>query len=167
MSSERRLIKDLLIWPWVIAIRDNLEAFAETWKFSKKKGYKWYLLFVHVFQTINLVYFFWRRQDEIDVCSSGLEPDVGSRGRERGRDRREKCRDSENGRSSRRPSTASLHTQVRWNLSTIKCKPEYKIQSLLLSVYPIKEFRKSKWKAQTFKAEGASSSWTPANTGEQ
>ncbi|XP_035493339.2 TRIO and F-actin-binding protein-like [Scophthalmus maximus] len=59
----------------------------------------------------------YRHQDEIDVCSSGLEPDVGSRGRERGRDRREKCRDSENGRSSRRPSTASLHTQSSENQS--------------------------------------------------
>lgn len=45
--------------------------------------------------------------------SSRLESDERGRIRERGRDRREKCRDSENGRSSRRRSAASLHTQVR------------------------------------------------------
>ncbi|XP_034739390.1 serine/arginine repetitive matrix protein 5-like [Etheostoma cragini] len=53
----------------------------------------------------------YRYQDEINVYSSRLESDERGRGRERGRDRREKCRDSENGRSSRRQSTASLHSQ--------------------------------------------------------
>ncbi|XP_034450445.1 myosin phosphatase Rho-interacting protein-like isoform X1 [Hippoglossus hippoglossus] len=53
----------------------------------------------------------YRDRDETDVYSSRLEPDERGRVRERGRDRREKCRDSENGRSSRRPSAASLHTQ--------------------------------------------------------
>ncbi|XP_049424547.1 myosin phosphatase Rho-interacting protein-like [Epinephelus fuscoguttatus] len=52
----------------------------------------------------------YRHQDEIDIYSR-LESDERGRGRERGRDRREKCRDSENGRSSRRQSAASLHTQ--------------------------------------------------------
>ncbi|XP_038569853.1 TRIO and F-actin-binding protein-like [Micropterus salmoides] len=52
-----------------------------------------------------------RHQDEIDIYSSRLESDERGRGRERGRDRREKCRDSENGRSSRRQSTTSVHTQ--------------------------------------------------------
>lgn len=55
----------------------------------------------------------WRYQDEVDTYSSRIESDERGRGRERGRDRREKCRDSENGRSSRRQSTSSLHTQVR------------------------------------------------------
>lgn len=55
----------------------------------------------------------WRYQDEIDIYSSRLESDERGRGRERGRDRREKCRDSENGRSSRRQSAASLHSQVQ------------------------------------------------------
>lgn len=54
----------------------------------------------------------WRYQEEIDIYSSRLESDERGRGRERGRDRREKFRDSENGRSSRRQSTTSLHTQV-------------------------------------------------------
>ncbi|XP_058495554.1 TRIO and F-actin-binding protein-like [Solea solea] len=58
-----------------------------------------------------------RDQDEIDVYSSRLEPDERGRVRERGRDRREKCRDSENGRSSRRQSTASVHTQSLDNQS--------------------------------------------------
>ncbi|XP_032391479.1 serine/arginine repetitive matrix protein 5 [Etheostoma spectabile] len=53
----------------------------------------------------------YRYQDETDIYSSRLESDERGRGRERGRDRREKCRDSENGRSSRRQSTASLHSQ--------------------------------------------------------
>uniref|UniRef100_I3KNM3 PH domain-containing protein n=1 Tax=Oreochromis niloticus TaxID=8128 RepID=I3KNM3_ORENI len=57
----------------------------------------------------------YRYQDEIDrssqFYSSRPESDERGRGRERGRDRREKCRDSENGRSSRRRSAASLHTQ--------------------------------------------------------
>ncbi|XP_029299332.1 TRIO and F-actin-binding protein-like [Cottoperca gobio] len=52
-----------------------------------------------------------RCQDEIDIYSSRLESDERGRGRERGRDRREKCRDSENGRSSRRHSVTSLHSQ--------------------------------------------------------
>ncbi|XP_044045033.1 myosin phosphatase Rho-interacting protein-like [Siniperca chuatsi] len=59
----------------------------------------------------------YRYQDEIDIYSSRLESDERGRGRERGRDRREKCRDSENGRSSRRQSTASLHTQSSDNQS--------------------------------------------------
>ncbi|XP_051241612.1 serine/arginine repetitive matrix protein 5-like [Dicentrarchus labrax] len=54
----------------------------------------------------------YRYQDEIDIYSSRLESDERGRGRERGRDRREKCRDSENGRSSRRQSSASVHTQI-------------------------------------------------------
>ncbi|XP_034544680.1 myosin phosphatase Rho-interacting protein-like [Notolabrus celidotus] len=53
----------------------------------------------------------YRYQDETDIYGSRFESDERGRGRERGRDRREKCRDSENGRSSRRPSTAPLHTQ--------------------------------------------------------
>ncbi|XP_042287665.1 myosin phosphatase Rho-interacting protein-like isoform X1 [Thunnus maccoyii] len=58
-----------------------------------------------------------RYQEEIDIYSSRLESDERGRGRERGRDRREKCRDSESGRSSRRQSTASLHTQSSDNQS--------------------------------------------------
>lgn len=54
-----------------------------------------------------------RHQDEVKY-STRLEPDERGRGRERGRDRREKCRDSESGRSSRRQSAASLHAHVRW-----------------------------------------------------
>ncbi|XP_028307906.1 TRIO and F-actin-binding protein-like isoform X2 [Gouania willdenowi] len=53
----------------------------------------------------------YRYQDETDISSSRFEPDERGRGRERGRDRREKCRDSENGRTSRRHSVASLHKQ--------------------------------------------------------
>ncbi|XP_070777221.1 myosin phosphatase Rho-interacting protein-like [Enoplosus armatus] len=59
----------------------------------------------------------YRYQEEIDIYSSRLESDDRGRGRERGRDRREKCRDSENGRSSRRQSAASLHTQSSDNQS--------------------------------------------------
>ncbi|XP_056228911.1 uncharacterized protein LOC130167019 [Seriola aureovittata] len=59
----------------------------------------------------------YRHQDELDTYSSRLEPDERGRGRERGRDRREKCRDSENGRSSRRQSAASLHAQSSDNQS--------------------------------------------------
>uniref|UniRef100_UPI0037E7401C serine/arginine repetitive matrix protein 1-like n=1 Tax=Semicossyphus pulcher TaxID=241346 RepID=UPI0037E7401C len=56
-------------------------------------------------------------QDQTDIYGSRFESDERGRGRERGRDRREKCRDSENGRSSRRQSTASLHTQSSDNQS--------------------------------------------------
>ncbi|KAK2816926.1 hypothetical protein Q5P01_025117 [Channa striata] len=49
----------------------------------------------------------YRYEDEIDVYGLRLEPDERGRGRERGRDRREKC---QNGRSSRKQSAASLHT---------------------------------------------------------
>ncbi|XP_068452519.1 TRIO and F-actin-binding protein-like [Clinocottus analis] len=59
----------------------------------------------------------YRYQDEIDSYSSRLESDERGRVRERGRDRREKCRDSDNGRSSRRQSVASLHSQSSDNLS--------------------------------------------------
>ncbi|XP_037620659.1 TRIO and F-actin-binding protein-like [Sebastes umbrosus] len=59
----------------------------------------------------------YRCQDEIDIYSSRLESDERGRGRERGRDRREKCRDSENGRLSRRQSVASLHSQSSDNQS--------------------------------------------------
>nr|XP_046267802.1 myosin phosphatase Rho-interacting protein-like [Scatophagus argus] len=59
----------------------------------------------------------YRYQDEIDIYSSRLESDDRGRGRERGRDRREKCRDSENGRSSRRQSASSLHIQSADNQS--------------------------------------------------
>ncbi|XP_008275845.1 uncharacterized protein LOC103354298 [Stegastes partitus] len=58
-----------------------------------------------------------RYQDETDIYSSRLEPDDRGRHRERGRDRREKCRDSENGRLSRRQSTSSLHAQTSANQS--------------------------------------------------
>ncbi|XP_041840232.1 TRIO and F-actin-binding protein-like isoform X2 [Melanotaenia boesemani] len=54
----------------------------------------------------------YRYQDQTDTHSSRLESEERGRGRERGRDRREKSRDSEFGRSSRRQSTASLHTQA-------------------------------------------------------
>nr|XP_020452751.1 uncharacterized protein LOC109958446 [Monopterus albus] len=50
-------------------------------------------------------------QDEINIYSSRPEPDERGKVRERGRDRREKHRNSENGRLSRRQSTTSLHTQ--------------------------------------------------------
>lgn len=59
------------------------------------------------------VFIFWRYQDETDMYSSRIEPDERRRGRERGRDRREKCRDLETGRLSQRQSAISLHTQVR------------------------------------------------------
>nr|XP_010791084.1 PREDICTED: serine/arginine repetitive matrix protein 2-like [Notothenia coriiceps] len=52
-----------------------------------------------------------RSQDEMDTYSSTLESDERGRVRERGRDRREKCRDSENGRSSQRQSVPSTHSQ--------------------------------------------------------
>ncbi|KAK5899449.1 hypothetical protein CesoFtcFv8_008929 [Champsocephalus esox] len=52
-----------------------------------------------------------RSQDEMDTYNSTLESDERGRVRERGRDRREKCRDSENGRSSRRQSVPSTHSQ--------------------------------------------------------
>ncbi|CAJ1053496.1 myosin phosphatase Rho-interacting protein-like [Xyrichtys novacula] len=55
------------------------------------------------------------RLDETDIYGSRFEQDERGRGRERGRDRREKCRDSENGRSSRRQSTASPKIQVCYN----------------------------------------------------
>ncbi|XP_029950246.1 myosin phosphatase Rho-interacting protein-like [Salarias fasciatus] len=58
-----------------------------------------------------------RYQDKADTHSSRFEPDERGRGRERGRDRREKCRDFENGWSSRRHSAASLHTQSSDNQS--------------------------------------------------
>ncbi|XP_074520916.1 uncharacterized protein LOC141786091 [Halichoeres trimaculatus] len=54
----------------------------------------------------------YRYQDETDFYSLKFESDQRGRGRERGRDRREKHRDSENGRSSRGPSTAPSHTQT-------------------------------------------------------
>uniref|UniRef100_A0A096LWH3 Uncharacterized protein n=2 Tax=Poecilia formosa TaxID=48698 RepID=A0A096LWH3_POEFO len=53
----------------------------------------------------------YRYQDETDMHSSRIEPDERRRGRERGRDRREKCRDLETGRLSQRQSATSLHTQ--------------------------------------------------------
>lgn len=85
-----------------------LEPFAEVCKSSLSK----HISSFHFLYTLTLRY-----QDEIDrssqFYSSRLESDERGRGRERGRDRREKCRDSENGRSSRRRSAASLHTQVR------------------------------------------------------
>ncbi|XP_051802112.1 myosin phosphatase Rho-interacting protein-like isoform X1 [Acanthochromis polyacanthus] len=59
----------------------------------------------------------YRYQDETNIYSSRLEPDDRGRIRERGRDRREKCRESENGRSSRRQSTSSLHAQSSDNQS--------------------------------------------------
>ncbi|KAG7238440.1 hypothetical protein INR49_030947 [Caranx melampygus] len=59
----------------------------------------------------------YRCQDEIKIYSTRLEPDERGRGRERGRDRREKCRDSESGRSSRRQSAASLHAHSSDNQS--------------------------------------------------
>ncbi|XP_024864944.1 myosin phosphatase Rho-interacting protein isoform X2 [Kryptolebias marmoratus] len=53
----------------------------------------------------------YRNHNDTDVYSSRLESDERRRGRERGRDRREKCRDPDNGRSSRRHSAASFHAQ--------------------------------------------------------
>ncbi|XP_036070278.1 serine/arginine repetitive matrix protein 2-like [Oryzias melastigma] len=55
----------------------------------------------------------YRGQDEADVYRSRLELEERGRVRERGRDRREKCRDPETGRSTLRHSAASVHTQVR------------------------------------------------------
>ncbi|XP_014847466.1 PREDICTED: myosin phosphatase Rho-interacting protein-like [Poecilia mexicana] len=54
----------------------------------------------------------YKYQDETDMHSSRVEPDERRRGRERGRDRREKCRDLETGRLSQRQSATSLHTQT-------------------------------------------------------
>ncbi|KAJ0033011.1 hypothetical protein NQD34_000118, partial [Periophthalmus magnuspinnatus] len=54
-----------------------------------------------------------RYTDKTDVYSSRLESDDRGRVRERGRDRREKCRDYENG-ASRRQSVASVHSQVKY-----------------------------------------------------
>ncbi|XP_029019629.1 myosin phosphatase Rho-interacting protein-like isoform X2 [Betta splendens] len=56
----------------------------------------------------------YRYPDEIDLYGSRLESDERGRCRERGRDRREKCH---NGRSSRKQSTTSLHTQSSDNES--------------------------------------------------
>ncbi|KAI3353286.1 hypothetical protein L3Q82_019825 [Scortum barcoo] len=71
-------------------------------------------------------------QEEIDIYSSRLESGERGRGRERGRDRREKCRDSENGQSSRRQSTSSLHTQV-WhnNCRHVQKYPQHGFESSL------------------------------------
>ncbi|KAM4603384.1 TRIO and F-actin-binding protein-like [Polymixia lowei] len=55
-------------------------------------------------------------QDEVDAYSSRVDPERG-RGRERGRDRGEKCRDSEDGRLSRQQPTTSIHTQSSDNQS--------------------------------------------------
>ncbi|XP_015257946.1 PREDICTED: uncharacterized protein LOC107102975 [Cyprinodon variegatus] len=54
----------------------------------------------------------YRHQDETDDYSPRLKLDERRRGRERGRDRREKCPDLESGRSSRRQSAGSLHAQT-------------------------------------------------------
>ncbi|MED6273778.1 hypothetical protein CHARACLAT_009924 [Characodon lateralis] len=50
----------------------------------------------------------YRYQDKTDICSPRLEPDESRRGRERGRDRREKFRDLD----TERQSAASLHAQT-------------------------------------------------------
>ncbi|XP_035992503.1 uncharacterized protein LOC118563032 [Fundulus heteroclitus] len=54
----------------------------------------------------------YRHQAEADINSLRLEPDERRRGRERGRDRREKCRDLDTVRLSRRQSATSLHMQT-------------------------------------------------------
>ncbi|KAM7394140.1 hypothetical protein PAMP_020959 [Pampus punctatissimus] len=81
-----------------------------------------------------------RYQDEIDIYSSRLESDERGRGRERGRDRREKFRDSENGRSSRRQSAASLHTESSDNQSGKHRSSKVKEQTP--SGYPLTQWRK-------------------------
>ncbi|KAK7929987.1 hypothetical protein WMY93_006382 [Mugilogobius chulae] len=58
-----------------------------------------------------------RYTDETDMHSSRLVSDDRGRVRERGRDRREKCRDYENGRPSRRQSMGSVHSQSSDNLN--------------------------------------------------
>uniref|UniRef100_G3PU43 PH domain-containing protein n=3 Tax=Gasterosteus aculeatus TaxID=69293 RepID=G3PU43_GASAC len=58
-----------------------------------------------------------RYHEEMVTYSSRLESDKRGRVRERGRDRQEKCRDAENGRSSRRGSVASFHSQSSDNQS--------------------------------------------------
>lgn len=60
-----------------------------------------------------------RHPNETCIYSSRLEPDERRRGRERGRDRREKHRDSDTGRSSRRHSAASFYTQVSFKKQQI------------------------------------------------
>ncbi|CAL9700348.1 unnamed protein product [Knipowitschia caucasica] len=58
-----------------------------------------------------------RYTDETLVDSSRLDSDYRGRVRERGRDRREKCRDVESGQASRRQSVTSVHSQGSENLN--------------------------------------------------
>ncbi|KAG8014853.1 TRIO and F-actin-binding protein [Nibea albiflora] len=80
----------------------------------------------------------YRYQDEPDVHSSRLESDERGRGRERGRDRREKCRESENGRSSRRQSATSVHTQVRCDNSRRVHGETCSEAAELIILYPVR-----------------------------